>query len=33
MPLTLDQSAKVAHLNIRKEGPETEKHLMLGIGD
>ena len=31
MPLTLDQSAKVAHLNIRKEGPETEKHLMVDL--
>lgn len=31
MPLTLDQAAKVAHLNVRKEGPENEKHLIVDL--
>jgi len=31
MPITLDQAAKLAHLNIRKEGPENDKHLMVDL--
>lgn len=32
MPLTFDQHpAKVVHLNIRKEGPDDEKHLMVDM--
>lgn len=31
MPLTLDQTVRVTHLNIRKEGPDDEKHLMVDM--
>lgn len=31
MPLHLDQTAKLAHVNIRKEGPENDKHLMVDL--
>lgn len=31
MPLTLDQIVTVAHLNIRKEGPDDDKHLMVDM--
>lgn len=31
MPLTLDQTVTVAHMNVRKEGPDNEKHLMVDL--
>lgn len=31
MPITLDQSVKVVHLNVRKEGPDNDKHLMVDL--
>lgn len=31
MPLTLEQPAAVAHLNVRKEGKEGDKHLMVDL--
>lgn len=31
MPLNLEQAAKLAHLNIRKEGKGDEKHLMVDL--
>lgn len=31
MPITLDQPAKLEHINIRKEGPDDEKHLMVDL--
>jgi hypothetical protein len=31
MPITLNQVAKLAHLNIRKEGKGDEKHLMVDL--
>ena len=31
MPITLDQAATLAHVNIRKEGPEDEKHLVVDL--
>lgn len=31
MPITLDQPAEIAHLNVRKEGPAGEKHLMVDL--
>ncbi|MDO9227134.1 MAG: DNA translocase FtsK [Pseudomonadota bacterium] len=31
MPITLDQYATLAHINIRKEGPGDEKHLMVDL--
>lgn len=31
MPITLDQIVTVAHLNIRKEGPDDNKHLMVDM--
>lgn len=31
MPLTLDQTAALQHINIRKEGPDDEKHLMVDL--
>lgn len=31
MPITLDQPAKLEHINIRKEGPDGEKHLMVDL--
>ena len=31
MPITLDQTIRVAHLNIRKEGPDDDKHLVVDM--
>jgi hypothetical protein len=31
MPITLDQAATVAHMNVRKEGPDSDKHLMVDL--
>lgn len=31
MPITLDQTVQVVHLNVRKEGPDNDKHLMVDL--
>jgi hypothetical protein len=31
MPITLDQAVNLDHINIRKEGPDDEKHLMVDL--
>lgn len=31
MPITLDQTAQLEHVNIRKEGQDGEKHLMVDL--
>ena len=31
MPLEIDQDATLEHINIRKEGPDDEKHLMVDL--
>lgn len=31
MPITLEQNATLQHINIRKEGPDDEKHLVVDL--